>query len=126
MKLKHVFIAQSIISLINGSSAVLAPTMWLTMYGLATVTPETAATGQALGAGLLNYAIIAWFARNAQESAARRAIVMGFGITHAIGFIVLSMAILSGAMSPAGWMGAGLYLILALAYGYFLLKPGEF
>jgi len=125
MKLKHIFIAQSILSLINGSSAVLAPTMWLTMYGLAKVTPETAATGQALGAGLLNYAIVAWFARNATDSIARRAIVIGFCITHAIGCIVLSFAVLSGVMSPIGWMGAGLYLIMALAYAYFLMKKED-
>jgi len=125
MKLKHLFIAQFVISLINGASAVLAPMMWLTLYGFSTVSQETAATGQALGAGLLNYAIIAGFARNTPESEARRAIVLGFFITHAIGFVILTLSILAGVMGAAGWMGAGLYLILALGYAYFLVKKED-
>jgi hypothetical protein len=125
MKLKYLFLAQFVISLINGTSAVLAPTMWLTMYGFSTVTREMAVIGQLLGAGLLNYAIVAWFARNAPESNVRRAILLGFGITHAIGFVIATLAILSGVASSLAWMGAGLYLILALAYAYFLMKKED-
>jgi hypothetical protein len=126
MKLKHLFLAQVVVSLINGASAVFAPKMWLSMYGMATITAETSAVGQVLGAGLLNYAIVAWFARNSPDSAARRAIVLGFLISHAIAFVIVTMAILSGVMGSAGWMASGLYLVIALAYTYFLFaKPGD-
>ena len=55
------------------------------------------------------------FARNTPESIAQLVIVLGFSITHAIGFVVLTLAVLSDVMSPAGWMGAVLYMVLTLA-----------
>ena len=125
MKLKHMFLAQFVISLFNGAGSVLAPTVWLSMYGMSTITAETAAVGQLLGAGLLNYAIVAWFARNTQDTAARRAIVIGFCLSHAIAFVLASMAIVSGVIGSAGWMASGLYLVIALVYAYFLFSKGS-
>jgi hypothetical protein len=54
-----------------------------------------------------------------------RAIVVGYGTGTAIGFIVALLAQLSGVMNAFGWSAVGIYLLLALGYGYFLrIKPG--
>ena len=54
-----------------------------------------------------------------------RAIVVGYGTGTTIGFIVALLAQLSGVMNAFGWSAVGIYLLLALGYGYFLLvKPG--
>lgn len=121
MKLKHLFWLQAVVSLVNGASALLVPDIWLGLYGVSNLPPIAAATTRALGAGLLNYSIVAFLARNAAPSPARKAVVIGFGMTHFLGGLVVLQAVLSGVMAPAAWMAVGLYMILALAYFYFWL-----
>ncbi|NIV32089.1 MAG: hypothetical protein GWN58_22190, partial [Anaerolineae bacterium] len=71
------------------------------------------------------YCFVAWFARDAEDSAARRAIVLGFFLTGIIGFIVALLGQLSGVMNTLGWLVVGLYLVLVGGgYGYFqFVKP---
>ena len=125
MKLKHWFILQIVMSTVNGLGALLMPMTWLGMYGMADVNAGTAATAQALGAALLNYGIVAYFTRNAQESTSRKAIVIGFCLTHFLGGLVLAIAAVAGVMSPLAWMGVFLYWLMAAGYAYFWLIKKE-
>ena len=125
MKLKHWFILQIIMSTMNGLGALLMPLTWLGLYGMADVNAGTAATAQALGAALLTYAIVSFVARDAQESIARKAIVIGFCLTHFLSGIVLAMAAISGVMSPLAWMGVFMYWLMAIGYAYFWLINKE-
>ena len=125
MKLKHWFILQIIMSIMNGLGALLMPMTWLGLYGMADVNAGTAATAQALGAGLLNYAIVAFLARDAGESVARKAIVIGFCLTHLLGGAVLALAAVRGVMSPLAWMGVFFYWLMAAGYAYFWLFKKE-
>ncbi len=125
MKLKHWFILQIVMSTMNGLGALLMPMTWLGLYGMADVNAGTAATAQALGAALLNYAIVSFFVRDAQESIARKAIVIGFCLTHFLGGIVLAMAAISGVMSPLAWMGVFMYWLMAAGYAYYWLIKKE-
>ena len=120
MKLKHLFIANFVISLVNGASFLLAPTLYLSLYGVTRPNQATILIAQLLGAGLLNYSLVAWFARNAKDSDARRAIVLGFFITFTIGFVVFLWSQLFGIVNALGWIAVGLYFMLALGYGYSL------
>ena len=119
MKLKHLFWVQVVMSTVNGLSALLMPVTWLGLYGMPDVNAGTAATASALGAALLSYAIVAFFARDSYPSEARKAIVIAFCVTHLLGGIVLMLAVLAGTMSAMGWMGVFLYWIMALGYAYF-------
>jgi hypothetical protein len=125
MKLKTVFILQTIVSTINGLGMLLLPAMTLGMYGV----PEQDAYGLSItrlfGSGLLTYAIVAWLARDAGESQARRAIVVGFGITHALGFVISLIGQLNGLYPLIHWMVPGLYLFFTVVYGihFFRKEP---
>jgi hypothetical protein len=125
MKLKHVFWIQVVISTVNGLSSIFMPKTWLSMYGAPEVSPMTAASSQALGAALLTYAIVAFLARDSGPSDARRAIVIGFCITHLIGGIIVALAIISGVMGAMGWGAVFLYWLMAVLYGYFWLIKKE-
>lgn len=126
MKLKNLFVIHAIVALFNGGSLVLAPNLYLSLYGLSVSDPDGTFITQLLGAGLLTYCFVAWFARDAEDSAARRAIVIGFFITISIGFIIALLAQLAAVMNPLGWLIVGLYLLLALGYGYFqFMKPSS-
>ncbi|TKJ30093.1 MAG: hypothetical protein CEE40_06070 [Chloroflexi bacterium B3_Chlor] len=124
MKLKYLFIAQFIIGLVNGVGALVMPAVFASLYGFAgALSPGGLVFAQVAGAAFLGHAITAWFARNAEDSVARRAIVLGFGMHGAVGGLVVILALLSGVMGPMGWVAVLLYLGLALAYGYCAWKP---
>ncbi len=95
------------------------PKIFLGMYGMSDVSAATAVTAQSLGAALLTYGIVAFFARDSSPSEARKAIVIGFCLTLLIGGIVLMLAVLAGIISALGWMGVFIYWIMALGYAYF-------
>ena len=92
----------------------------MSLYGVSLADPSAVFVAQLFGAGLLIYCFVAWFARDAEDSTARRAIVLGFFITGIIGFIVSLLGQLSGVMNTLGWLVVGLYLVLiGIGYGYF-------
>ena len=125
MKLKHLFMVHSVVALFHGGGFVLAPKPFMSLYGVSLADPSAVFVTRLFGTGLLIYCFVAWFARNAEDSAARRAIVFGFFITGIIGFIVALLGQLSGVMNALGWLVVGLYLVLiGVGYGYFyFIKP---
>ena len=125
MKIKHWFYLQVVMSTINGLAAMLMPVTWMSMYGVMEVSAETAVTAQALGAALFNYAIVAFFARDSQESIARKAIIIGFCLSHILGGLFLLLAILNGVMSSMGYLGVFFYWLMAAGYAYFWLLKNE-
>ena len=125
MKLKHLFIVHSVVALFHGGGFVLAPKLFMSLYGVSLADLEATYIARLFGAALLIYCFVAWFARDAEDSAARRAIVLGFFLSGIVGFIVSLLGQLSGVMNALGWLVVGLYLVLIGAgYGYFyFIKP---
>ncbi len=125
MKFKHLFIVHSVVALFHGGGFVLAPKPFMSLYGISLADSEATFVARLFGAALLIYCFVAWFARDAEDSAARRAIVLGFFLTGIVGFIVSLQGQLSGVMNALGWLVVGLYLVIAgVGYGYFyFIKP---
>lgn len=124
MKLKTLFIIHTIVALFFGLAFLFAPETSLVPYGV-TTNVTGLSLGRLLGAAYLGFGLIAWFARNSEESEARRAIVSGFSFGFAIGCVASIYSQLNGASNALGWLNVVVYLLLALAYGYFLFnKPG--
>ena len=80
-------------------------------------------TAREYGASLIGNMLLTWFARSAQESETRRAIVLGMTFYNSIGFIVTLLALLSGVLGPVAWLGIVIYLFFAVGFGYFLFQP---
>ena len=118
MKLKSLFIFNAIATIIFGIGSVLAPQALISLLG-ATLNPAGVLMMQYGGAWLIGIGLLAWFARNAADSEARRAIVLAFLICYSIAFIVALLAQLADVLNALGWGTVALNLVLALGYGYF-------
>jgi len=120
MTLRNLFVVNAVIALGFGASFVLAPALALSLYGV-TVSAAGIVLARLMGAMLLGICVFTWFARDPEDSGARRGIVLGQFTHCAIGFIVSLLAQLAGLMNTLGWSLVAIYLLLALGYAYFLL-----
>jgi hypothetical protein len=66
--------------------------------------------------------LITWFAREAVESEARRAILLGLCVYDALGLVVTLIALFAGTLNALGWLIVVIYLFFALGFGYFLAR----
>jgi uncharacterized membrane protein len=124
MKLKTLFIIHAIIAFFFGLAFVFAPAATLAPYS-ATTNETGLDLARLLGAAYLGFSMVAWFARNTDESAARQAIVLGFFLGSIFGCVASLYNQINGITNALGWLNVGIYLLLALAYGYFqFAKPG--
>ena len=123
MKLSTLFTISAIVTALFGLTFVLVPEASISLYGV-TLSPGGALVARLFGAALLGYAVLTWFARNAGESEARKAIILAMVISETIGFIVALLGQLAGVVNALGWSTVAIYLLLALGFGYFqFMKP---
>jgi len=111
-------------SIVLGLAFVLVPGRLGSPYGLE-LDAAAVVVLRLLGAAYLGYGVLNWWARNAEESRARRAIVLAQFIGSAIAFITALANQLSGVPNTVGWGAVLVYLLFALGYGRFqFMKPG--
>lgn len=123
MKLGTLLTLNAIVAALFGLGLVLVPATLMSLYGV-TLGAEGIYVARLFGAELLGYATLAWFARNTQESGARRAIILAFFVSWAVGFVCALIGQLSGVVNALGWSNVGLYLLFALGYAYFqFMRP---
>ena len=122
MKLKTLLIIKSIVAFCLGISIVIAPNFMYSFFG-ASLAAGGIFAAREYGAAMIGILMLAWFARNSQESDARWAIVLALCVYDAIGVLVTLIAIFAGALNPLGWLIVALYLFFAVGFGYFLLRP---
>lgn len=123
--LKHLFTLHAVIALANGAIIVVVPVLYMSIFGVTIEGPDAIFISRLLGAALLTYGFVGWLARDAGPSDARRAIVLGFFISIAIGFIIVLAAQLTGVMNTLGWALVALYFLMALDYGFFYFVKKE-
>lgn len=119
MRLKHLFTIHAVITVANVVVFLPAPVAYLSFFGIDISGAGAIFMNRLFAAALLTYALVAWFARDAEPSEARRAIVSGYFIPIVIGFILTLVAQLSGVMNAFGWALVALYFTMGLGYGYF-------
>jgi hypothetical protein len=121
MKLNTLILIMALLSLVWGAGFILLPESMWSMYGLA-LDSSGIYVSRELGAIFFTLGVILWFARNDPGSQALRAIVLGLFIGNALGFIVTLIGQFSTGVNAMGWVGALLYALLALGFGYYTLK----
>ena len=124
MKLKYLFVFNAIATIMFGIGSVLMPQTLVAIFG-SMLNPAGVLMMQYGGVWLIGLGLLAWFARNATDSQARKAIILAFLICYSIAFIVALLAQVNAVLNAFGWGTVGLNLVLALGYGYFqFVKPG--
>ena len=118
MKLHTVMVINAIAGIVFGLGFILAPAQTLSFYGHAP-TSILSYMAQLFGAALLSFGLLTWVARNCRDSDARRAILLALAVGYAIGFVLALIAQIRGVENLLGWSTVAIYLLLAVAFGYF-------
>lgn len=120
MKFQTLMIIKAVVCLFLGVPILLATAFTYSLFG-ASLNPAGVFAAREYGASLIGNLLLTWFARNAVESEARRAITLALCVYDAIGFVVTLIAQLTGVLGPLGWFAVAIYLFFAIGFGYFLL-----
>jgi hypothetical protein len=120
MKPKILFIANTVVSVPFGIGSVLAPHLFLSLFG-ATLGPAGVVMMQYGGAWLIGLGLLTWFTRNATESEAGRGIASALLIAYLVALIVSVRGQLAGALNALGWMPVAIQAFFAAGLGYNVL-----
>ena len=118
MKLKTLMLIKAVVCLVFGFLLLVFPQMLLTLMG-ASLGAGGLFTARAYGAALVGTLALTWYARDAGQSKARRAIILDLFLYDAVGFIVTISNVLSGVLNWLGWGIVAVYLFFTFGYGYF-------
>jgi len=122
MKFKNLMVIKAIVCLAFGILLLIIPDRLLSLFG-ATLSAGGIFTAREYGASLFGNLFLCWFAKNAAESDARRAIILALFVYDLIGFVVTVITVVSGVLNPLGWLIVFVYLFFTVCFGYFLVNP---
>jgi len=120
MTYKSIMVIKAAVCLVFGIILISVPGALLSFLGAA-LSPGGSFTAREYAAALFGNLMLTWFARNAAESDARRAIILALFVYDAIGFVVSLSSVLSGALNPLGWFIVAVYLFFTVGFGYLLM-----
>jgi len=66
--------------------------------------------------------MLTWFARDAEKSIARKAIILHLFVYDAVALIVTLAIQLSGGLNVFGWGIIFVYFFFTIGFGYFLIQ----
>lgn len=125
MSLKTLMIIKAVVCITLGLFLLISPEVLYGIFG-GDVNATGSFAGREYGAALIGTFLLTWFARNAADSQARRAIILDLFIYDAIGAVVTFIYVLNGVFNQLTWAVVLLYLFLAVGYGYFwFAKPAS-
>ncbi len=124
MKFQTMMVIKAVVCLVFGVPIILVPGFMYSIFGMS-LDPSSTVVARQYGAALIGLVLLTWFGRNVSETATRWAITLALFVYDALGFIVWLMAALAGAVNALGWSIVLLYLLLAIGFGYFLVKQPQ-
>lgn len=108
----------AVILLVYGLGFLLFPAQFMSLFG--TTLEETGQwVGRYLGSALIGVSVVAWFARNAEQSVALRAILLGYFIWFVVGLVVAILDRIYGQGNALIWSTVAVSLFLAVGFGYY-------
>ena len=108
-----------IVAIVFGIGFVLIPATLLLLYGEA-ATPGAVLNIQFFGSLLIGVGVISWFAREARDSMALRAVLTGLLIGDVVGLGVNFWGTFSGVLNALAWSTTLLYVLLIAGAAYCL------
>jgi hypothetical protein len=117
-KIRLLLTANAVVGLTFGLGLLVAPTLLLRVYGLATDSAGLL-VARLLGVEFIGFNVATWIAREADPYAtgsAARALVRGHVVSEAIGALVSASAALQGLGNPLLWSVVAIYVAFAAAF----------
>ena len=124
MKVKTLMLIMALLCLLWGVGFILFPAPFWALYGL-TLDEGGIYMARQLGVVFGMLGLVLWLVRDDVEARALRGIALGLCIGNALGLVVALYGQLTAGISALGWLGVVTYLLLALGFGYCLLKPTD-
>ena len=124
MSFKNLMVIKAVVCLSFGILLISIPDKLLSIFG-ATLGDGGMFTAREYASALFGNLFLCWFARNAEESDARRAIIIALLVYDFIAFVMTTVTVISGILNILGWAIVIIYLFFALGFGYFLVRPPE-
>jgi predicted neutral ceramidase superfamily lipid hydrolase len=119
MELKSLLVITAVLGLLLGLGFFFIPAEVMSTFGVS-ASEAHQHTARNFGSALIALAVISWVSRDAVDSKARRAIILGL-FTY---FIFSSISIISfqlqGNANVYGWFIIVLQVLLVLAFGYYI------
>lgn len=122
LSFKTLMVSKALMSVIVGVMILTVPKYFFSIMGV-TLQAEGIMPVWQYGAAVMGNALVTWYARDAEESRARRAIMIGMVAYNGIGLIVVSIATLTGVTNLLGWLGVAVYLFFTFGFCYYWIKP---
>lgn len=123
MKLGTFMAIAAVLAFVFGLAFILVPAQLMAAYG---VTLDAAGqwVGRYLGSAFIGIAVLTWLGRNATQSDALRAIVLGNFVLSVTGLVVAVLDRIYGSGNALVWSTVAIYLFLTVGFGYFqFAKP---
>jgi hypothetical protein len=125
MKLGTLMTIAAVVAFVFGLGFILVPAQTVALYD-SPMDESGLWMARYLGSAFIGLAVLAWFARNAAQNGAMRAIILGFFVLNITGLIVAVWDALTGTGNALIWLNAAIYLFFALGFGYFqFMKPAD-
>jgi hypothetical protein len=124
MNYKTLMIVKCLACIGFGPLLLFVPEPLLTVLGT-TFCVGAAITAREYGAALMGNAFLTWFARNADASLARRAIIIYLFVYDAVALVAITILQLQSAMNLLGWGIVAVYLFFTITFGHLLLKEPQ-
>ena len=124
MKFKPLMIIKAVVCLGFGPLLLFVPAQILNLFG-ASYGSGAALTAREYGAALVGNLMLTWFARNAEKSVARKAIILHLFVYDAIALIFTLIIQVSGGLNVLGWGIVFIYLFFTIGFGYLLIQEGK-
>ena len=123
MTVRNLLTANAILVVLVSLTALLSPTTFLETNGLE-ITQYTINLVRAFGAILVGYAVISWLMRSERASSARRAFLIGAGVSYVVFAVVnvVNITALPDLETKIGWVDFGLNSLLAVTFLFAAFK----
>jgi len=124
MKFKMLMIIKAVVCIALGLPILLVPKFFYGIFGIVLAAGGVFAARE-YGVSLIGNFLLTWIGRNAKESDARRGIIWALCVYDALEFVATLILALSSEANVLIWLPVLLYLLLAIGFGYFIVKPPQ-
>ena len=128
MRLNTLFGAWAAVGVIFGLGFLLVPEMLMSGYNVeaASIDANSIAFARLLGASLLGYAVLAWFARSITDVGARTKIVLTNLVVTTLNLVLfLKTTLIDGFNGAPEWFNVVLMGLFSVGFGYFYFAKRE-